>query len=392
MFNWEDMVRGFLESHSSKDNYGFTEFCKFLYNRIKMKESVKLSKTEQNSIMNESNKILAKNLILSSAKDFMKSLTKTCKVRDSQEDILSIQDIIEVFLEMKVNRPDFSKVESRTLLKKIYSDFENINETKSAPFALSHPSSFFESFGYQKYYLKFKQRERKPFKVMVTCEYGIFNKLTNESYLKESSRTFFEIKKSSLPVGINKILQRTTDTIISVKGSSSKKFDKLDCDKEYMMYLYVSSILKKESLLLTQLKFIPNDTTIISKGLNWTPQSNLIIEQDESNTSITSICRNSLKKLEYEEGVDLGFLLNVIKEHKQYNLGDISVDFKREKFKFFSNIRIPNSLKVIVKKPPFEIFLDFPDSTTLYAKFKIELRIKNFLDRKTEYFFSILDS
>jgi hypothetical protein len=342
--------------------------------------------------MNESNKILAKNLILSSAKDFMKSLTKTCKVRDTNEDILHIQDIIEVFLEMKINRPDFSQVSSRNLLNKIYSDFENINGAKSSPFALAHPPSFFECFAYQKYYLKSKLRERKPFKIIVTCEYEIFNKLTDELHLKESSQAFFEIRKSSLPVGINKILQRTTDTIVSIKGSSSKKFDKLDCDKEYMMYLYVSSILKKEPLLLTQLKFIPNNSTIISKGVDWTSQANLIIEQNESTNCITSICKTSLKKLEWEEGVDLGFLFNVIKEHKQYNLGDISVDFKREKFKFFSNIRIPNSLKVIVKKPPFEISLDFPDSTTLYSKFKIELRIKNFLDRKTEYFFSILDS
>lgn len=73
------------------------------------------------------------------------------------------------------------------------------------------------------------------------------------------------------------------------------------------------------------------------------------------------------------------------KEVSNYNIGDIAICFKREKFKFFSEIKIPNSLKINVRKYPFDISVDYPQNAILYRTFKIEIKIKNFLSRKAEY-------
>lgn len=66
-------------------------------------------------------------------------------------------------------------------------------------------------------------------------------------------------------------------------------------------------------------------------------------------------------------------------------MGDISVNFKREKFKFFSEIRIPNSLKVNARNLPFEISIDYPNKVTLYQKFKIKVKVTSFVEKDTEY-------
>ena len=81
----------------------------------------------------------------------------------------------------------------------------------------------------------------------------------------------------------------------------------------------------------------------------------------------------------------MGFLFRINKEVSNYNIGDLAICFKREKFKFFSDIQIPNSLKINVRKYPFDISVDFPQNAILYRTFKIEIRIKNFLSRKAEY-------
>jgi hypothetical protein len=93
--------------------------------------------------------------------------------------------------------------------------------------------------------------------------------------------------------------------------------------------------------------------------------------------------------LVFDEGLDLGFIFNVINEQKNYNVGDISINFKREKFKFFSEIKIPNSLKITAKALPFDITIDYPNKIVLYQKFKIKIFITNYLKKPTEYSLSI---
>jgi hypothetical protein len=96
-----------------------------------------------------------------------------------------------------------------------------------------------------------------------------------------------------------------------------------------------------------------------------------------------------LRELIFDEGLDLGFIFNVQSEQKNYNVGDISINFKREKFKFFSEIKIPNSLKITAKSLPFDISIDYPNKIVLYQKFKIKIFITSFLKKPTEFTISL---
>ena len=91
----------------------------------------------------------------------------------------------------------------------------------------------------------------------------------------------------------------------------------------------------------------------------------------------------------FDEGLDLGFIFSIDDEQTNYNVGDISINFKREKFKFFSNIHIPNSLKITAKDLPFDISVDYPNKVVLYQKFKIKIEIKNYLRKDTEYMLNL---
>ena len=104
-----------------------------------------------------------------------------------------------------------------------------------------------------------------------------------------------------------------------------------------------------------------------------------------NNAGIKAISKKCLKELIFDEGLDLGFIFNIMSEQKHYNVGDISINFKREKFKFFSEIKIPNSLKITARALPFDISVDYPNKIVLYQKFKIKIFITNHLKKPTQY-------
>lgn len=103
----------------------------------------------------------------------------------------------------------------------------------------------------------------------------------NSLVLKETSVSTLEISKAGLPININKILQRTNHILITAKDpNKAEKKDRIEKNKSYMMYLYVTSILRKESLLVSNLKFVANDLTRVFKEVDWNPGENSRMKLD----------------------------------------------------------------------------------------------------------------
>ena len=87
---------------------------------------------------------------------------------------------------------------------------------------------------------------------------------------RESSECALEISKAGLPININKILQRTNHILINgVDVSNAEKKDRIEKNKSYMMYLYVTSVLRKESLLVSDLKFVASKMTHVFREIDW---------------------------------------------------------------------------------------------------------------------------
>jgi hypothetical protein len=117
-------------------------------------------------------------------------------------------------------------------------------------------------------------KERKPFNIKCQIEYDIVNQ-NDEIVLSESSLCSFEILKASLPISINKILQRTGHIQIGLGHlKKSEKKDRIQTGKDYMMYLYVTSILKRESLLVSHLNFKSGKHTQLKNQIQWENQEN----------------------------------------------------------------------------------------------------------------------
>ena len=72
--------------------------------------------------------------------------------------------------------------------------------------------------------------------------------------------------------------------INGVEVSNADKKDRIEKNKSYMMYLYVTSILRKESLLVADLKFVAGDLTHVFREIDWNPgeTSCMELELDEN--------------------------------------------------------------------------------------------------------------
>lgn len=252
------------------------------------------------------------------------------------------------------------------------------------------------SFSYFKYYIRSKMKERRPFKILCTIEYDVLDG-QGRPVMSECSSCAFEVLKASLPISINKILQRTGHVQISPNHlKKSEKKDQIQTRTNYMMYLYVTSILKREPLLISHLSFKSGKHTNLKSHIQWDSkvsqeialeyrESNPESDQPEQARSIRRISKRGLRELVFDEGVDLGFVFRIDSEQVKYNVGDISINFKREKFKFFSEIRIPNSLKVNARDMPFNFGIDYPDQVSLYQQFKVHVRVSNCLKHSAEF-------
>lgn len=121
----ENLIRG----HNSTPIYSFEDFSEFRYSRIKTEKQVHLNKINQRSILNDSNRVLAKNLILTSAAKFIQELQRQATPKQGlfspePQEIYELQDLAEIFLEVQdvdQERPDFSIIESNQQLRLLYS-------------------------------------------------------------------------------------------------------------------------------------------------------------------------------------------------------------------------------------------------------------------------------
>ena len=112
-------------------------------------------------------------------------------------------------------------------------------------------------------------KERRPFNILCRVDYDLVDK-NNDIILSESSSSSYEIMKASLPININKILQRTGHVQISLGHlKKSEKKDRIQTNKDYMMYLYVTSILKREPLLVSHLNFKSGKHTHLKNQIQW---------------------------------------------------------------------------------------------------------------------------
>jgi hypothetical protein len=112
-------------------------------------------------------------------------------------------------------------------------------------------------------------KERHPFHILCNIEYDLVDE-NDEILLTETSSCKYEILKANLPININKILQRTGHIHISLNHlKKSEKKDRIQTRHNYMMYLYVTSILKRESLLVSHLTFKSGKFTNITKEIQW---------------------------------------------------------------------------------------------------------------------------
>lgn len=78
----------FISKHRSKKKFDCQDFGKFLYTRFKAEKRTKLSKKNQKSILNESKKVLAKNILLASAKHFIQHLKESSEACDGIQILL----------------------------------------------------------------------------------------------------------------------------------------------------------------------------------------------------------------------------------------------------------------------------------------------------------------
>lgn len=128
-------------------------------------------------------------------------------------------------------------------------------------------------FTYFKYYIRSKMKERHPFHIIATVQYEITDQ-HDQPLLTETSTCKFEVLKANLPININKILQRTGHVQISAEHlKKSEKKDRVQTRTDYMMYLYVTSILKRESLLVSHLSFKSGRETRIKSEIQWRDKS-----------------------------------------------------------------------------------------------------------------------
>ena len=112
-------------------------------------------------------------------------------------------------------------------------------------------------------------KERHPFHIIATVQYEITDQ-HDQPLLTETSTSKFEVLKANLPININKILQRTGHVQISAEHlKKSEKKDRVQTRTDYMMYLYVTSILKRESLLVSHLSFKSGRETRSKSEIQW---------------------------------------------------------------------------------------------------------------------------
>ena len=180
-------------------------------------------------------------------------------------------------------RPDFSLISSNQQLEKLYSvgkkkngrAFPAENESKKVEsFEIlkkekGKKDGDFPEFSFLKYYVKAKMKERHPFHILCKVDYEVVDE-NEEVILSETTSCKLDILKASLPISINKILQRTGHIHICLNHlKKSEKKDRIQTRKDYMMYLYVTSILKRESLLVSHLSFKAGASTILKKEIQW---------------------------------------------------------------------------------------------------------------------------
>jgi hypothetical protein len=78
------LITDLVQQKISSPTYSFKDFSYFRYDRIKTEKQVKLNKMSQKSILNDSNKILAKNLILRNAKKCIQELEDNAVPREGK--------------------------------------------------------------------------------------------------------------------------------------------------------------------------------------------------------------------------------------------------------------------------------------------------------------------
>ena len=144
-------------------------------------------------------------------------------------------------------------------------------------------------------------KERRPFNIICKIDYDLVDS-ENKVILSESSSCKFEIMKASLPININKILQRTGHVQIILNHlKKSEKKDRIQTKTDYMMYLYVTSILKRESLLVSHLSFKSGKSTILKKEVQWSKENTeevvLSSFEDQPNSKKFNMCFTNKKKL-----------------------------------------------------------------------------------------------
>lgn len=123
------LIENLISGHVSSPGYSFSQFSQFRYARIKTEKQVQLNKINQSSILKSSNRVLAKNLILTSAAKFIEELEQKVTPRAGElspepQEILELQDLAEIFLEVQDahrERPDFSVIESNKHLRLLFS-------------------------------------------------------------------------------------------------------------------------------------------------------------------------------------------------------------------------------------------------------------------------------
>ena len=78
------MVEDLVRENSSDPVYLLEAFSEFVYSRMKAEKKVQIYKMNSKSILSNSNKILAKNMILSSANKYIQDLKQCLKKKEGR--------------------------------------------------------------------------------------------------------------------------------------------------------------------------------------------------------------------------------------------------------------------------------------------------------------------